>query len=1847
MRIHALVSLVVASFAATLTGCVGATNPFDPETPAAQQEPAVVSGVLSDADGPVAGVVVVVVDDVAERSDTSDEAGAYRIEAIVPGKASFVTSDATHFEAARDLILVAGEERQLNITLQSSDAGGDGTGHITGIARKGAETNQEAALQDHSGITVEVNGAGLRTATNSGGTFDLFLLPGSYTLAFSARDHLPTSTANVVVTAGATTTLDALTLPINPGGATGTALLEGFEDDDTAHAGIIVSLADGSATTTTAADGSYVLPDLPAGTATLRFVAVADHDVVERVIVVEAGRQAAVDTVTLPRSRGDIAGTVDLVGRADESGALVTVTGEAVFALSAADGSFRLSGVSTGSREIVASADGFSRAVRSGIDVVARRTVDIGALALVAGGGDFDINGGAAFTNDRDVSVDIDSDDAVQMRVSEDPTFGDVAVPVAFAAQSTFTLSAGDGEKNIFVELIDQAGVVIDVLSANIVVDTTPPTGIAVSINNGAATANDADGRVSLTFAATDAGSGVATLQISFDAAFDDVTEPFEPFVAQKVVDLSPNTDGARGVFVRFKDAVGNVTAAIDAASDTILLDRLAPAATVSLNGGAALSTSPFAALTVTLAPGSEDAELMAVSTDAVVPTPVFAAFASTSTVLLLPGEGAQSIGVKLRDAAGNVGGPFTDSIIVDQTPPGAVTLNLDSGAAFTRDNVVTVAVGSDDAAAVVRISTDGVFDGSAAAESFGAAPATLTLPAGDGTKTVLAQLRDAAGNTSTVVSDTIELDGTAPVLGGAAVVINAADAFTRSVSVTVAFDVAGASEVAIATDGTVDSEAFAPFAPVSVALLPAGDCAAVGCKSVCAIFRDDAGNTTAQRCDTITLDTAVPSAPILEETASVLSSDAFTFHLNNEPDDTFFSHIEVLVEPLQPTFERLDSSNPSLPTSIPFVLNPATLVRPSGEAGITGSEDAVSDHVLRVRAVDLAGNVSPETSLVLRVDDVVPEQPQLAGLPRQSATLDVRCPGLIAAHMNADTVQVNFAQPAVASGDATFSHYEIQSQLIPTPTATSVLDGLLFTLVPNAMNVLSIVAVDEAGQRGAAAIACVEEDSEAPSEPFIAPDGGIVRADEVDIYLVVESEDQQGVGTTPVTRYEIKDGLGTGFKDAGNATGPFIAKLSRQSNSTEVCIRGVDIADNPGIEDCVVVENARFSEAVAPVDQPRQHDIFGDFVAYLSRADVAAVRDLRGSFEDVLLKNPLDPNDLRVGGPIRIEGRGSDLRVVFLVGGGKSAFVRVDARVFPPLVQPGVFVGDRPDVQANHVVYIGSDNASIRRRDPTPPPDANLLTPTLDANVADTGTLISAAGITLCADTGPRVFDNVIVWCQVEGGIGVVKRRIINVNGTVGASVIETLSTAPVAARRLSGLGLGQPGLNPVVISNLFIGWTEEIAGESRLRVFTGPTLPLAPQRFIDTGVRVDILTDMSNATAVGVNVVGLFDDVVAVDLLQPPLSAKLVTNDPPPQTGPAIDGSRVAFGDVGTGQRVLLLDRTDTRWAAATPELEFEPITSTAQTVWLGLSSDEVCLLSRKVGGSPTVTRVTKVDGTCDTPFFGGPTESDPLWATGGTRIAYLVPTSPPSANFILRVFDTANSARRDVTATASGTMTIDPDGDAVAWVDQVSGKVFKAALAPLTLAGVPVDLGNPGGPIPHVDIDNDLVLIQVGGDRDQRNDPGAVQCRDAADSSFRAVRVNGANLTAKGPKVARANVGGLDAGILFTFLAVSNGNRGDGQVCLGFTCAGNCTQPIAIGTGTGNDTHLRIARDGTIANITDELGGLRQAVIANVFTGSRIFLADDVDIERQGLDVAVGRAVWGDFQLGDRDVWELTFR
>ena len=63
-----------------------------------------------------------------------------------------------------------------------------------------------------------------------------------------------------------------------------------------------------------------------------------------------------------------------------------------------------------------------------------------------------EINGGAASTNNREVTLSIAESNATQMAVSEDPDLGDVSF-VDFDTEATFMLSEGNGVKTVYVKL--------------------------------------------------------------------------------------------------------------------------------------------------------------------------------------------------------------------------------------------------------------------------------------------------------------------------------------------------------------------------------------------------------------------------------------------------------------------------------------------------------------------------------------------------------------------------------------------------------------------------------------------------------------------------------------------------------------------------------------------------------------------------------------------------------------------------------------------------------------------------------------------------------------------------------------------------------------------------------------------------------------------------------------------------------------------------------------------------------------------------------------------------------------------------------------------------------------------------------------------------------------------------------------------------------------------------------------------------------------------------------------------------------------------------------------------------
>lgn len=114
---------------------------------------------------------------------------------------------------------------------------------------------------------------------------------------------------------------------------------------------------------------------------------------------------------------------------------------------------------------------------------------------------------------------------------------------------------------------------------------------------------------------------------------------------------------------------------------------------------------------------------------------------------------------------------PANFNLVLDTTGPAGVTLAIDAGNAWSLDFDVIANVGTSDGSTAGYqmkvwgdISGGPATEGAAAWQTFNAAlPVTLT--AGDGLKTLNVRLRDDVWNESSVATDTITVDTTAPTV--------------------------------------------------------------------------------------------------------------------------------------------------------------------------------------------------------------------------------------------------------------------------------------------------------------------------------------------------------------------------------------------------------------------------------------------------------------------------------------------------------------------------------------------------------------------------------------------------------------------------------------------------------------------------------------------------------------------------------------------------------------------------------------------------------------------------------------------------------------------------------------------------------------------------------------------------------------------------------------------------------------------------------------------------------------------------------------------------------------------------
>lgn len=168
------------------------------------------------------------------------------------------------------------------------------------------------------GTDVFIPGTSFDAKTDASGDYTIVYVPaGDYGLVASRAGYLPASTDSVVVAPGNTTTAPTLTLGIDGGAVSGKATLFG----QTSSAGITVTLTLASSnpsfapgatlTATTAADGTFSVDHVPAGTYTVTFSDPPFVSQSQSNVTVTESSAVTTTPVTLQISQTVLSSTVD------------------------------------------------------------------------------------------------------------------------------------------------------------------------------------------------------------------------------------------------------------------------------------------------------------------------------------------------------------------------------------------------------------------------------------------------------------------------------------------------------------------------------------------------------------------------------------------------------------------------------------------------------------------------------------------------------------------------------------------------------------------------------------------------------------------------------------------------------------------------------------------------------------------------------------------------------------------------------------------------------------------------------------------------------------------------------------------------------------------------------------------------------------------------------------------------------------------------------------------------------------------------------------------------------------------------------------------------------------------------------------------------------------------------------------------------------------------------------------------------------------------------------------------------------------------------------------------------
>ena len=412
---------------------------------------------------------------------------------------------------------------------------------------------------------------------------------------------------------------------------------------------------------------------------------------------------------------------------------------------------------------------------------------------------------------------------------------------------TSFDLGPDDGQHTLTIVGTNAAG--SSTITPFLIKDTTPPTITASSspLPNGAGW-NRTD--VTVSFVCSDATSGVATCPA--------------PVVVQTET-ASQTVSGSA------TDKAGNSS---PAATKTIKLDKTAPAVAITAPANGSTFTSPVQQVSGTVSDALSG--VAGVTCNGAIATVAGGVFNCSVTLA----AGDNTITAVATDLAGN---PATATAHATYNPDSAapvITITSPANGTFTRLATVTVTGTATDDVAVSRVTVNGV----PATLNGSAWTATITLPAGDGPKTITAIAIDSSDK-QTPAAVEVTLDTTPP-----AITIATPNAGTTVSNPTVSI----AGTVTDALSGVASVTCNGVAAAIDNGTFTCSASLAEGTNTIAIVSADKAGNQgPLQPPLTVILDTRAPQIAINAPAANVCI-DATTLTVSGSAADPRIATVTV-----------------------------------------------------------------------------------------------------------------------------------------------------------------------------------------------------------------------------------------------------------------------------------------------------------------------------------------------------------------------------------------------------------------------------------------------------------------------------------------------------------------------------------------------------------------------------------------------------------------------------------------------------------------------------------------------------------------------------------------------------------------------------------------------------------------------------------------------------------------------------------------------------------------------------------------------------------------------------------------